>query len=84
MQIEKQNTDYQQLVSQISDIFVQGQRQSVVAVNAHLVTTYWKVGQYIVEYEQKGNDSQSVVAKYKLYLPDKEDFKKIIHFQEQP
>jgi predicted nuclease of restriction endonuclease-like (RecB) superfamily len=56
MQIEKQNTGYRQLVSQISDTFVQGQKQAAFAVNAHLVTTYWKVGQYIVEYEQNGND----------------------------
>lgn len=56
MQIEKQNTDYRQLVSQISDTFVQGQKQAVLAVNSHLVRTYWQVGQHIVEYEQKGND----------------------------
>jgi predicted nuclease of restriction endonuclease-like (RecB) superfamily len=56
MQIEKQHTGYQQLVSQISDTFVHGQQQATLAVNTHLVTTYWKVGQYIVEYEQNGND----------------------------
>ena len=43
-------------MSHISDAFVQGQRQAAFAVNAHLVTTYWKVGQYIVEYEQSGSD----------------------------
>lgn len=56
MQIEKQNTDYQQLVSKISDTFTQGQKQATLAVNSHLVMTYWQVGQYIVEYEQKGSD----------------------------
>jgi predicted nuclease of restriction endonuclease-like (RecB) superfamily len=48
--------DYRQLVSQISDTFVRGQKQSALAVNTHLVKTYWKVGRYIVEYEQNGND----------------------------
>ena len=48
--------DYRQLVSRISDTFVQGQRQAALAVNTNLVTTYWKVGQYIVEYEQNGSD----------------------------
>jgi len=56
MNIAKQNTDYGYLVSQISETFVQRQRQAVLAVNTHLVETYWRVGQYIVEYEQNGND----------------------------
>ncbi|MDR0613815.1 MAG: DUF1016 N-terminal domain-containing protein [Dysgonamonadaceae bacterium] len=56
MQIEKQNTGYQQLVSKISDAFTRGQKQAALAVNGHLVMTYWQVGQYIVEYEQKGSD----------------------------
>ncbi|MDR3327806.1 MAG: hypothetical protein LBT04_06760 [Prevotellaceae bacterium] len=45
MNIAKQNTDYGYLVSQISETFVQGQRQAVLAVNTHLVETYWRVGQ---------------------------------------
>jgi len=56
MQIEQLNTDYKRLVSKISDTFLNGQKQAVLAVNSHLVDTYWKVGQYIVEYEQNGND----------------------------
>ncbi|GHT16698.1 hypothetical protein AGMMS4956_19610 [Bacteroidia bacterium] len=54
--IEKSNTNYPQLVSQISETFEQGQQQAVIAVNSHIVVTYWKIGQYIVEYEQDGND----------------------------
>jgi len=50
-----QSTDYSQLVSQISEIFVQGQQKAVLIVNAYLVETYWKIGQYIVEYEQGGS-----------------------------
>ena len=50
------NNDYKQLVSQISDIFVHGQKRAVFAVNSSLVETYWKIGQYIVEYEQGGNE----------------------------
>jgi len=49
------NTDYKQLVSQISETFVQGQQKAVLTVNACLVETYWKIGHYIVEYEQGGN-----------------------------
>jgi phosphopantetheine adenylyltransferase len=52
--IEKSN--YKQLVTQISDAFVVGQKKAVIAVSSHLVETYWKIGQYIVEYEQGGNE----------------------------
>ena len=51
----EKNDNYQQLVSQISNTFVQGQQRAVLAVNSYLVETYWKIGQYIVEYEQGGN-----------------------------
>jgi predicted nuclease of restriction endonuclease-like (RecB) superfamily len=55
MNIEIKNDNYCQLVSQISDTFVLGQQKAVIAVNTHLVETYWKIGEYIVEYEQGGN-----------------------------
>jgi predicted nuclease of restriction endonuclease-like (RecB) superfamily len=55
MQIEKQNIDYSQLVSQISETFEHGQQQAILAVNSQLVETYWKIGQYIVEFEQGGS-----------------------------
>ena len=45
---------YDGLIRQISDVYEQGQRQAILAVNSHLIDTYWKVGQYIVEFEQKG------------------------------
>ena len=50
-----QNIDYQQLVSQISNTFIDGQRKAIVVVNSSLVETYWKIGQHIVEYEQGGS-----------------------------
>ena len=50
------NTDgnYKGLVSHISEIYVQGRAKAAIAVNTHLVNTYWKIGQYIVEFEQQG------------------------------
>jgi predicted nuclease of restriction endonuclease-like (RecB) superfamily len=44
------------LISQISETYQLGQRQAVLAVNSQLVATYWKIGQYIVEYEQSGSN----------------------------
>ena len=52
---ELQTTNYKHLISQISETFVQGQQKAVQAINTYLVETYWKIGQYIVEYEQGGN-----------------------------
>jgi hypothetical protein len=46
--------DYQSLVNQISDTYLQGQQKAVTAVNTHLVETYWSIGQRIVEFEQGG------------------------------
>ena len=46
--------NYDQLIHQISETYIQGQKNAVVAVNAHLVQTYWQIGQYIVEFEQVG------------------------------
>ena len=48
--------NYQQLVSQISETFVYGQQKAVYAINSCLVETYWKIGQYIIEYEQGGRE----------------------------
>jgi hypothetical protein len=51
----KNDSNYHHLVTQISDTFVVGQKKAVLAVNTHLVETYWKIGEYIVEYEQGGS-----------------------------
>jgi len=56
MNTEIKNENYKQLISQISDTFVLGQKRAIIAVNSHLVETYWKIGQYIVEYEQGGSE----------------------------
>jgi len=60
MKADKKNlsvksNNYHQLVSQISKAFIRGQKSAVLAVNSYLIETYWKIGQYIVEYEQGGN-----------------------------
>lgn len=45
---------YQQLLEQINFVYREGRKQASIAVNAHLVQTYWSIGQYIVEFEQNG------------------------------
>jgi hypothetical protein len=47
---------YNSLVSQIGDLLREGRKQAAQAVNTVLVQTYWQIGKYIVEFEQKGNE----------------------------
>ena len=55
-EITKTNQQYQGLLSHISEIYIQGREKAAIAVNTHLIDTYWKIGQYIVEFEQKGKE----------------------------
>lgn len=48
--------NYDNLVSQISETYLQGKRNAVNAVNSELINTYWKVGEQIVEFEQNGKE----------------------------
>jgi predicted nuclease of restriction endonuclease-like (RecB) superfamily len=50
----KTNKDYDHLIGQIAQIYKQGQHNATIAVNTSLVETYWQIGRYIVEFEQKG------------------------------
>lgn len=59
--------NYNQLIHQISETYIQGQKNAVVSVNANLVQTYWQIGRYIVEFEQKGKQR----AEYGQALIDK-------------
>ncbi len=54
MEMMNNKTDYQGLFYQISETFVQGRKKAVLAVNSHLVETYWNIGQHIIEFEQAG------------------------------
>ncbi len=53
-ELVKSDKNYQNLVSRISETYREGRQKAVLAVNSHLVNTYWKIGQNIVEFEQKG------------------------------
>lgn len=45
---------YRELLERISRRYAEGQAQAVRSVNEAIVETNWHIGQYIVEYEQKG------------------------------
>ena len=54
--MELQPLPYKQLVSQIGDLLAIGREKAAVQVNTILVHTYWEIGKYIVEFEQKGKE----------------------------
>ncbi|MEJ7676410.1 MAG: DUF1016 N-terminal domain-containing protein [Segetibacter sp.] len=47
--------DYKDLLASISDTYTWGRTAAFRAVNTQLLQTYWQIGRYIVEFEQKGN-----------------------------
>jgi predicted nuclease of restriction endonuclease-like (RecB) superfamily len=54
MAIQKQD-DYDLLVEQISRTYTEGYVRVVKTTHKIILETYWRIGEYIVEYEQKGN-----------------------------
>ncbi len=59
MELNASQEYYSQLIKLIAETYQHGQHAASVAVNAHLVQTYWKIGQYIVEFEQEGSNKAS-------------------------
>lgn len=58
--VDSLNSNYQNLVAQISETYAYGYRKAVAAVNSNMVETNWRIGQYIIEFEQGGSSK----AKY--------------------
>jgi len=54
MKLENTNSQYTNLIENISIVYNTGQNNAKIPVNTHLLDTYWKIGQYIVEFEQNG------------------------------
>lgn len=54
--MQVQENKYQSLVKHIGALLYNGRQKAAQSVNTILVNTYWEIGRYIVEYEQKGNE----------------------------
>ena len=52
--LKNSNTAYQSLVNAISQVYRQGRSKAFKLVDTVLLETNWQIGQYIVEFEQKG------------------------------
>ena len=51
-----ENSPYQNLITEIGGLLHTGRQKAIQSVNTILVNTYWQIGRYIVEFEQKGNE----------------------------
>ena len=47
---------YQTLIDSIGEVVRQGRSQVIRAANMAMLQTYWEIGRYIVEYEQRGQE----------------------------
>lgn len=65
--MELQQQEYRQLIEGIGHLLVAGREKAAQEVNTVLVQTYWEIGRYIVEFEQRGNEK----AEYGSQLFDK-------------
>jgi len=54
--------NYDQLLHVISATLRTGQSHAVRAANVHLLETYWRIGQHIVEFEQGGQSKAAYGA----------------------
>lgn len=54
MVITANNSEYEQLVNNISSLWNNAKAKAFTAVNTELLDANWNTGKYIVEYEQKG------------------------------
>lgn len=65
--MEFQTNQYSDLIAQIGNLLALGRAKAAREVNSILVQTYWEIGKYIVEFEQKGN----IKAEYGTQLFDR-------------
>lgn len=59
----KNNKNYNTLIKDIGKILEDGRREAFRAVDTILVKTYWQIGKYIVDFEQKGKEKTDYGSK---------------------
>ncbi len=50
------DSEYKALIEKIGSVYNQAKTNVISAVNMEMLNSYWQIGKYIVEYEQKGKD----------------------------
>jgi hypothetical protein len=61
--VKKSIDTYHQLIESIDKLLQEGRQKAVIAINYQIVQTYWEIGRYIVDYEQKGELKQEYGSK---------------------
>ena len=51
-----EDRDYQELVQRVGAALTQGRQTALTAVQSAMLQSYWTIGRYIVDYEQKGHE----------------------------
>ena len=54
--MELQQQEYSKLIQGIGQLLIAGRERAAQEVNSILVQTYWEIGRYIVEFEQRGKE----------------------------
>ena len=49
-----ENKKYKELIENIGSVFNKAKNKIISTINVEMLDAYWKIGKYIVEYEQKG------------------------------
>lgn len=52
----KSDSEYESLLKNVGDALSRGRQRVASYIGTQTVRTYWEIGQYIVEYEQKGQE----------------------------
>ena len=52
--VELPDPDLSSLADKIVQVIEEGKQALVISINQTIKNTYWKIGQYIVEFEQQG------------------------------
>ena len=55
-EIIKTKSKYNNLIERISELVNKSRTELAKTINTKIVYTYWNIGKYIVEYEQKGKE----------------------------
>ena len=53
---QKDDSEYESLLQNVGDVLSKGRQRVASYIGTQTVRTYWEIGKYIVEYEQKGNE----------------------------
>lgn len=68
MQNEITQNTYDSLINQIGQELTAARKNAIQTVNNILVQTYWKIGKYIVEYEQSEKELQQLFQLRQLLI----------------